>query len=274
MTEMEWRDGDDPKLRALLGYALRDHVNYQDGRHSEAPTLLFADYDYEVGDGTCGVSEDGKRCNEPAIVYTRADALMDALARAEAAELQARYETDVAQAAIDEAKRLSARLAEVEKERDEALRRRDEWREKAKHYDTIRDALRAKTAGKDSRTLGRAMLGAAKVEAEERAESLSARLAEVEAELSQRDLDARASQEAADSYRERLAEVKAERDKLREALEPFSVYAGSLFAANFNRNDVVTQQAQPGAAPVSLLFDAFLAARAALTDAKEGREDG
>ena len=90
MSEAEWRDGDDPKLRALLGYALRDHVRYQDGRHSEAPALLFADYDFEVGDGTCGVAEDGKRCNEPAIVYVRADSLMDAIARAEKAESAAR----------------------------------------------------------------------------------------------------------------------------------------------------------------------------------------
>ena len=88
MGDEEWRDGDDPKLRKLLGYALRDHVAYQDGRDSEAPALLFADYDYEVGDGTCGVSEDGKRCNEPAIVYARADALMDAIDRAEKAEAE------------------------------------------------------------------------------------------------------------------------------------------------------------------------------------------
>ena len=81
MSESEWRDGDDPKVRALFGYALRSHVNYQDGRHSEAPALVFADYDYEVGDGACGLHADGKSANEPAIVYVRADALIDAHAR-------------------------------------------------------------------------------------------------------------------------------------------------------------------------------------------------
>ena len=78
MSEAEWRDGDDPKVRALFGYALRSHVTYQDGRHSEAPALVFADYDYEVGDGACGLHADGKSANEPAIVYVRADALIDA----------------------------------------------------------------------------------------------------------------------------------------------------------------------------------------------------
>lgn len=78
MSEAEWRDGDDPKVRALFGYALRPHVTYQDGRHSEAPALVFADYDYEVGDGVCGLHADGKSANEPAIVYVRADALIDA----------------------------------------------------------------------------------------------------------------------------------------------------------------------------------------------------
>ena len=81
MSEAEWRDGDDPKVRALFGYALRSHVSYQDGRHSEAPALVFADYDYEVGDGACGLHADGKSANEPAIVYVRADALIDAHAR-------------------------------------------------------------------------------------------------------------------------------------------------------------------------------------------------
>ena len=88
MSEAEWRDGDDPKVRALFGYALRSHVNYQDGRHSEAPALVFADYDYEVGDGVCGLHADGKSANEPTIVYVRADALIDALERAERAEAE------------------------------------------------------------------------------------------------------------------------------------------------------------------------------------------
>lgn len=74
---------DDPKVRAAFGHRLRAHVNYQDGRGSEAPSIVFADCDYEVGDGKCGLHEDGKSANEPAIVYARADALMDALASIE-----------------------------------------------------------------------------------------------------------------------------------------------------------------------------------------------
>lgn len=74
----EWIDDDDPKVRALCGYALRAHVRYQDGRYSLAPALVFADADYELGDGTCGLHSDGKQANEPAIVYTRVDALIDA----------------------------------------------------------------------------------------------------------------------------------------------------------------------------------------------------
>ena len=87
MRDAEWRD-DDARLRKIFGYLLRDHVAYQDGRNSEAPSVVFADGDYEVGDGTCGLHPDGKRCNEPAIVYARADALVDALSRAEKAEAE------------------------------------------------------------------------------------------------------------------------------------------------------------------------------------------
>ena len=88
MSDVEWKDKDDPKLREVLGYALRSHVAYQDGRGREAPSLVFADADYERDDGTCGLHVDGKQANEPAIVYVRADALMDALDRAEAAEAE------------------------------------------------------------------------------------------------------------------------------------------------------------------------------------------
>ena len=87
MSDAEWRD-DDARLRKIFGYLLRDHVAYQDGRNSEAPSVVFADGDYEVGDGTCGLHQDGKQCNEPAIVYVRADALVDALSRAENAEAE------------------------------------------------------------------------------------------------------------------------------------------------------------------------------------------
>lgn len=77
MSDVEWMDGDEAKLRKMYAYSLRAHVRYQDGRHSEAPALIFADADFEVGDGNMCLHEDGKRCNEPAIVYVRADALLD-----------------------------------------------------------------------------------------------------------------------------------------------------------------------------------------------------
>jgi hypothetical protein len=68
---------------------------------------------------------------------------------------------------------LASRLAEVEAERDEALSRRDAWKARAEGHVEIVNAMRAKTAGKDSRTLGRALLGAAKMEAEARADRLA-----------------------------------------------------------------------------------------------------
>lgn len=71
----------DKILRRLFGYALRSGVEYQDGRASKAPSLVFADADYEVGDGSCGLKEDGKQCNEPVIAYARTDALIDAHTR-------------------------------------------------------------------------------------------------------------------------------------------------------------------------------------------------
>ena len=87
MTD-EWTDDDCPKIRAAFGFLLRAHIRHQDGRHSLAPQIIFADYDYEVGDGKCGIWEDAKSANEPAIVYARADALIDAadLLAAQAAE--------------------------------------------------------------------------------------------------------------------------------------------------------------------------------------------
>lgn len=72
---------------------------------------------------------------------------------------------------------LSAKDAEIAKltaERDEARRRRDAWRARAENHVEIVNALRAKTAGKDSRTLSRALLGAAFVDAEARAEKAEA----------------------------------------------------------------------------------------------------
>jgi hypothetical protein len=85
---------DDVKLRALCGYALRDHVAYQDGSNSGAPSMVFADADYEIGDGKCGLHEDGKQANEPCIVYVRADALLHA--QGEIERLEAAIEASVA----------------------------------------------------------------------------------------------------------------------------------------------------------------------------------
>ena len=110
----EWIDDDDPKVRALCGYALRAHVRYQDGRYSLAPALVFADADYEVGDGTCGLHSDGKQANEPAIVYTRVDALINANDRI--AELEA--ENKRLRAALDLAIGLGCELGMTNMEVD------------------------------------------------------------------------------------------------------------------------------------------------------------
>jgi hypothetical protein len=83
-----WTDDDCPKVRETFGHLLRAHVRHQDGRDSLAPSVIFADYDYEVGDGRCGLWSDAKNANEPAIVYARADALIDALAHIKALEAQ------------------------------------------------------------------------------------------------------------------------------------------------------------------------------------------
>ena len=99
MSEPPERQDDGARLRETFGYLLRDHVAYQDGRHSDAPSVVFADGDYEVGDGTCGLHPDGKRCNEPAIIYARADALVDALSRAKKAEAERDAAVTVRQAA-------------------------------------------------------------------------------------------------------------------------------------------------------------------------------
>lgn len=42
MSDIEWADEDDPKLREILGHALRAGYRYQDGRDSEAPALIAA----------------------------------------------------------------------------------------------------------------------------------------------------------------------------------------------------------------------------------------
>ena len=83
MTD-EWTDDDCPRCRAAFTYLLRAHVRHQDGRDSQAPMLVFADADYEDGDGSMGLHGDAKRANEPAIVFVRADQFLDAAAERDA----------------------------------------------------------------------------------------------------------------------------------------------------------------------------------------------
>lgn len=95
MSQTAWIDQDDPRIRAAFTYALRAHVRHQSGEDTPSPAIIFADADYEVGDGSMGLHEDDKRANEPAIVYVRADAYL---------------------AVVDQCKALAERLAEIESE--------------------------------------------------------------------------------------------------------------------------------------------------------------
>jgi uncharacterized coiled-coil DUF342 family protein len=79
-----------------------------------------------------------------------------------------------------EASRLRAEVKRLRAERDEALRRRDAWKARAANHVQIVNALRAKTAGQDSRTLGRALVGAAKMELEADNERLREQLRQAE----------------------------------------------------------------------------------------------
>jgi len=75
---------DDPRIRKAFSYRLRANVTHQDGSGSAAPSLIFADADYEVDDGAAGLHEDDKSANEPAIIYVRADAYLRACDQVEA----------------------------------------------------------------------------------------------------------------------------------------------------------------------------------------------
>lgn len=66
-------------VERLLGYQLRTGYDVQTGVNTNAPSVVWADADYEVGDGTCGLHETQKPANEPAIPYVRFDALTAAL---------------------------------------------------------------------------------------------------------------------------------------------------------------------------------------------------
>jgi len=68
------------RLREILSYGLPSHVEIQTGEGTSSPNAVFADADFEVGDGICGLHASGKQANEPCIPYIRADALIYALA--------------------------------------------------------------------------------------------------------------------------------------------------------------------------------------------------
>lgn len=89
----------DERLTKLIGRDLPAGVAIQDGSLSDAPAVIFADADYEVGDGACGIHERAKYASEPCIPYLRADAILDALS---------------------ELGRLRQQLAEAEHQRDRA----------------------------------------------------------------------------------------------------------------------------------------------------------
>lgn len=74
-------------LTRIMRYAARPGFKYQTGEGTNTPTFIFADADYEIGDGSCGLHECVKRTNEPGIVYVRADSYLALSARV--AELEA-----------------------------------------------------------------------------------------------------------------------------------------------------------------------------------------
>ena len=83
--EIEW-------LKKFATYALRIGYEIQSGRGTNAPTLIWADADYEVGDGKCGLHEGQKGANEPAIPYVRLDSAFDLADAAVAAAYEAAAE--------------------------------------------------------------------------------------------------------------------------------------------------------------------------------------
>ena len=75
-------------VRQILSYALRTGYSVQSGEGTSAPSVVWADADFEVGDGTCGLHADQKPANEPAIPYVRIDALIAIRAQLVAAQAQ------------------------------------------------------------------------------------------------------------------------------------------------------------------------------------------
>ena len=70
---------------------------------------------------------------------------------------------------------LVARIEALERERDEARRRRDEWKAKAEGYDELAAAVRAKIKDEPI-TMSRLLLRAALIEANRRAEAAADRI--------------------------------------------------------------------------------------------------
>ena len=88
MTDQDTSPEAVERLRKLLSYGLPPHVTVQTGSDTKAPSAVFADADYEVGDGVCGIHASGKQASEPCIPYLRADAVLHAIAHTEAAKAQ------------------------------------------------------------------------------------------------------------------------------------------------------------------------------------------
>jgi hypothetical protein len=83
---------------------------------------------------------------------------------------------DARHEAAEIATEADAIIARLTAERDKALRRRDAWKERAANHVEIVNALNARTKGGDSRTLSRALIGAAMTQLEEENEGLRAAL--------------------------------------------------------------------------------------------------
>lgn len=77
-----WRPEPQPDVQPPAEWADEDGRRVKNGAGTKAPLYVYADADYEEGDGSTGLHETVKRANEPAIQYVRADAISAAEARA------------------------------------------------------------------------------------------------------------------------------------------------------------------------------------------------
>ena len=106
--EIEW-------LKKFATYALRIGYEIQSGRGTNAPTLIWADADYEVGDGKCGLHEGQKGANEPAIPYVRLDSAFDLADAAVAAAIERACERLADSWTWDDADFLSCVIADLKR---------------------------------------------------------------------------------------------------------------------------------------------------------------